>query len=99
MKEFVIDLRNTNNKPVFNVYSSKLAELIDLATHFPFIDYQLIILGGIFIGGPVQFQFLNMLLHDRTTHITYDVFDSHNNVLYSGNELPANIKSIVVSMI
>lgn len=99
MKDFVIDLRNTNNTSVFNVYSSKLAELIDLATHFPSIDYQLIILGGIFIGGPVQFHFLNMLLKYRTTHITYDIFDSYNNIVYSGNELPTNIRSIIVSMI
>lgn len=99
MKDFVIDLSNTSNIPTFAMYSRKLAELIDLATHFPSIDYQLIILGGIFIGGPVQFHFLNMLLYDRTTHITYDVFDSHNNILYSGNELPTNIKSIIVSMI
>lgn len=99
MQSFVIDLRNTHGVPSFQVYNEKLIELINNAMFHPTIDFELIILGGVYLGGPMQFMLLNNLLTDRSIHLQYTVTDKHHRPLYSGDKLPNNIKTVIISMI
>jgi hypothetical protein len=99
MQSFIINLKNTQGVPPFQVYNEKLIELINNAMLHPTIDFELIILGGIYLGGPISFMLLNKLLTDRSIHMQYTVTDKNYKPLCSGNKLPNNIKTVIVSII
>lgn len=99
MQSFIIDLKNTHGVPSFQVYNEKLIELINNAILHPTIDFELIILGGIYLGGPMHFMLLNKLLTDKSIHMQYTVTDKQHRLICSGNTLPNNIKTVIISMI
>jgi hypothetical protein len=99
MQSFIINLKNTQGVPPFQVHNEKLIELINNAMLHPTIDFELIILGGIYLGGPISFMLLNKLLTDRSIHMQYTVTDKNYKPLCSGNKLPNNIKTVIVSII
>ena len=99
MQSFVIDLKNTHGVPSFQVYNEKLIELINNAIIHPTIDFELIILGGIYLSGPISFMLLNKLLTDRSIHMRYEIMDKNRKSLCSGNKLPDNVRTVIISMI